>query len=125
MNLETRAKRKLAFIEYYSTTIYVSVYGVDSTGSKYEKGGQMEIGHGTAIDTMHKRILGHEYFKDVSDKNGIMVFQTFLSDLQGLPKLVDVHKVQMVDWTWQNKLHESAFRKNMKEALLEGNWNAM
>ena len=121
MNLEMRAKRKLAFIEYYATTIYVSVYGVDSTGSKYEKGGQMEIGHGTAIDTMHKRILGHEYFKDVSDKNEIIVFQTFLSDLQGLPKLVNVHKVQMVDWTWQNKLHESVFRKNMKEALLEGN----
>lgn len=121
MNLETRAKQKLAFIEYYSTTIYVLVYGVDSTGSKYEKGGQMEIGHGTAIATMHKRILGNEYFKDVSDKNKIIIFQTFQSDLQGLPKLVDIHKVQMVDWTWQNKLHESAFRKNMKEALLEGN----
>ena len=121
MDPETRANQKLAFIEYYSTTIYVLVYGVDSTGSRYEKGGKMEIGHGTAIATMHKRILEHEYFKDVSDKNKILIFQTFQSNLQGLSKLVDVHKVQMVDWTWQNRLHESAFRKNMKEALLEGN----
>lgn len=118
VDVEEVNNQKLAFIEYYDETVYVSGYVVHSAEKKYEKGfSKMEISHKKTIPNIIKAIHSHDFFSDVN-KDDILIFQTFSTNLEGLYKLAN-YNVRMVDGdsTWENilKRDNSALENIIKD----------